>query len=101
MEPMTTDSAPTPIAGSNSRRQTKGLAWGALQSDWSDPVVAQAIELVLSRHRAEVFWSVSPHERTQAIYDEIKRLDRARLDEVMPPRKKDAGKPSPSEGITG
>jgi hypothetical protein len=73
-----------------------GRAREAMQTDLRDPVVAQAIKNVTGRHHTEDFWVISPHERTQAIYDEINRLDRARMNEAMPPRKMEAGKPSPS-----
>ena len=67
--------ASKPISGANSQRPISGLPWGGFR----DPVVAQAIENVTGRHQAEDFWAVSPHERTEAIYDEIKRLDLAKV----------------------
>jgi hypothetical protein len=85
VEAMTADSALTPIAGAGSNRSGKDSAWRTLQSDSTDPVVAQAIENVTSRFRAEDFWTFPPHERTQAIYDEIKRLDRTRTNGSVTP----------------
>jgi hypothetical protein len=59
-----------------------GLARGVLQSDLRDPVVVLAIENVTARYHTEDFWVISPHERTQAVYDEINRLDRDRMNEM-------------------
>jgi hypothetical protein len=73
-----------------------GRAREAMQTDLRDPVVAQAIKNVTGRHEADYFWAFLPRERAQSIYDEVKRLDRARMNEAMPPRKMEAGKPSPS-----
>jgi hypothetical protein len=45
--------------------------------DKRDPVVVQAIANVTSRQLMEDWWALSPGVRTHAIYDEIRRLDRA------------------------
>jgi hypothetical protein len=47
--------------------------------DRSDPIVAQAIRNVTSRQLVGEARGLSRHQITQAIYDEIRRLDRARL----------------------
>ncbi len=46
--------------------------------DERDAVVLQAIMNVTDRHPVDGWWSASPGDRIQAIYDEIRRLDRAR-----------------------
>jgi type IV secretory pathway VirJ component len=46
--------------------------------DRRDVVVLQAITNVTDRQRVDGWWVASPGDRTQAIYDEIRRLDRAR-----------------------
>jgi hypothetical protein len=74
---------PRPVSDANSQRPVNGLEWGGVR----DPIVAQAIENVARRHQAEEFWTISPRERTQAIYDEIKRLDRTWPDEAVTPMK--------------
>jgi hypothetical protein len=43
-----------------------------------DAVVLQAITNVTDRRRVDGWWDASPGDRTQAIYDEIRRLDQAR-----------------------
>ena len=84
---MTTDTvqhaAPRTAADANpqrpiNRREGKGLR---------DPIVAQAIENVTGRHQTDDFWATSPHQRTKAIYDEIKRLDRAQVTDRIAPAK--------------
>src|SRR4029077_13117036 len=62
------------VSDVNSQRLEDGHAWGGFR----DPVVAHAIENVTGRHQAEDFWAVSSHETTEAIYDEIRRLDQAK-----------------------
>ena len=47
--------------------------------DTCDPVVMKAIKNVTGRKTTELWWEYSLHERTQAIYDEIRRLDGVRL----------------------
>ena len=47
--------------------------------DTCDPVVMKAIKNVASRKTAKLWWEYLLHERTQAIYDEIRRLDGVRL----------------------
>jgi hypothetical protein len=47
--------------------------------DTCDPVVTNAIKNVTGRKTTELWWEYSLHERTQAIYDEIRRLDGERL----------------------
>jgi hypothetical protein len=98
---MTTEPAPTSPAGSDSYRSGKDLVWRALQSESIDPVVAQAIETVTSRFHAEDLWAFSPHERTEAIYDEVKRLDRARMNGPDHAMKDETGKTSPSDSMLG
>ena len=73
------DATSKTISDANPQRLISGPARGALQTGFRDPVVAQAIETVTGRHQAEDFWVFSPHERTKAIYDEIKRLDLAEV----------------------
>jgi hypothetical protein len=48
--------------------------------DKRDPVVMQAIENVIGRRTMDAGCLGPPPGQTQAIYDEIKRLDRARLE---------------------
>jgi hypothetical protein len=99
--PITTAVPMTIETGRSEPISENGRAREAMQTDLRDPVVAQAIKNVTGRHQADYYWVFLPHERTQSIYDEVKRLDQARMDEAIPPRKKEAGKPSPSEGMTG
>jgi hypothetical protein len=59
------------------------------QMDVCDPVVIKAIKNVTSRDPKGLWWEYLLHERTQAIYDEIKRLDSALLKKVaLPPTKR-------------
>jgi outer membrane lipopolysaccharide assembly protein LptE/RlpB len=44
-----------------------------------DPVVLQAISNVASRYSDEDWWALAPRQRTQAIYDEVRRLDAERM----------------------
>ena len=46
--------------------------------DQRDAVVLQAITNVTDRQRVDGWWDASPGDRTQANYDEIRRLDQAR-----------------------
>jgi hypothetical protein len=46
--------------------------------DERDGVVLQAITNVADRQPVDGWWDASPGDRTQAIYDEIRRLDQAR-----------------------
>jgi hypothetical protein len=46
--------------------------------DVRDGVVLQAITNVTDRQPVDGWWNASPGDRTQAIYDEIRRLDQAR-----------------------
>ena len=55
--------------------------------DKRDPVVMQAIANVIGAQTIDVGCLGPPPGQTQAIYDEIKRLDRARLDEAEDRRK--------------
>jgi hypothetical protein len=52
-----------------------------------DPVVMQAIANVIGAQTIDLGCLGPPPGQTQAIYDEIKRLDRARLDEAEDRRK--------------
>jgi hypothetical protein len=47
-----------------------------LQADGRDPIVMQAIKNVTQRQVGADWWSHRQNEITQAIYDEIRRLDR-------------------------
>jgi hypothetical protein len=47
-----------------------------------DPIVAQAIAIVAAHQPMEEWWSLAPGVRTHAIYDEIRRLDRTRVEAV-------------------
>ena len=55
--------------------------------DKRDPVVMQAIANVIGAQTVDMGCLGPPPGQTQAIYDEIKRLDRARLDEAEDRRK--------------
>ena len=50
--------------------------------DERDVVVLQAITNVTDRQPVDGWWNASPGDRTQAIYDEIRRLDQARANEA-------------------
>jgi hypothetical protein len=89
------------MSGMHARRPPGGLAWGALQSDRSDLTVMQAIENVIGEQRAEDSRTFSTRERTQAIYNEIKRLDLARISESVAPVKGEEVIPPTSDGMTG
>jgi hypothetical protein len=60
---------------------------GNSQMDKRDPVVMQAIANVIGTQTIDMGCLGPPPGQTQAIYDEIKRLDRARLDEAEDRRK--------------
>jgi hypothetical protein len=60
---------------------------GNSQMDKRDPVVMQAIANVIGAQTIDLGCLGPPPGQTQAIYDEIKRLDRARLDEAEDRRK--------------
>jgi hypothetical protein len=53
------------------------------QMDTCDPVVIRAIKSVNGRKTTELWWEYSLHERTQAIYEEIRRLDGVRLKRMV------------------
>jgi hypothetical protein len=55
--------------------QSRNVAWALTGRD---PVVMQAIDNVAASWPVDEHWGYSSRERTQAIYDEIKRLDLAR-----------------------
>ena len=61
--------------------------------DARDPVVVQAIANVTSRQPMEDWWALSPGVRTHAIYDEIRRLDRASSSRSVAPIEDDTGNP--------
>jgi hypothetical protein len=61
--------------------------------DQRDPVVVQAIANVASQQHMEEWWALAPGVRTHAIYDEIRRLDRAWADRSAEPVENDAGNP--------
>jgi hypothetical protein len=61
----------------------------------------QAIENVIGKQRAEDPWAFSTRERTQAIYNEIKRLDLARINESVAPVRGEEAIPATSDGMTG
>jgi hypothetical protein len=46
-----------------------------LQTYGHDPIVMRAIRKLIERHSEGEWWAMSAGQRTQAIYDEIKRLD--------------------------
>jgi hypothetical protein len=50
--------------------------------DRRDPVVVHAIATVAARQSVEGWWAMAPSVRTHAIYEEIKRIDRAWADEM-------------------
>jgi hypothetical protein len=65
---------------SSTRLRHSSASWRSIsETDDRDPVVMQAIETVTGRHLADGLWSHSQQEITQAIYDEIRRLDRESL----------------------
>jgi hypothetical protein len=64
-----------------------------LQMGKCDPVVMRAIKNVTGRITTELWWEYSLHERTQAIYDEIRRLDGVRLRGMAEPLAKRTVKP--------
>jgi hypothetical protein len=53
-----------------------------LQADGRDPIVMQAIKNVTHSQVGADWWSHRQREITQAIYDEIRRLDRERVEAV-------------------
>ena len=53
-----------------------------LQADSRDPIVMQAIKNVTHSQVEADWWSHRQSEITQAIYDEIRRLDRERVEAV-------------------
>jgi hypothetical protein len=53
-----------------------------LQADGRDPIVMQAIKNVTHSQVGADWWSHRQREITQAIYDEIRRLDRERVDTI-------------------
>ena len=55
--------------------ESRNVAWALTGRD---PVVMQAIDNVAASWPVDEHWGYSSRERTQAIYDEIKRLDLAR-----------------------
>jgi hypothetical protein len=55
---------------------------GGSQLDKRDPVVMQALENVVGTETLDPGYLNPPPGRIQAIYDEIRRLDRAKLDEA-------------------
>jgi hypothetical protein len=52
------------------------------QADGRDPIVMQAIENVTYGQDEPDWWSHRKTEITQAIYDEIRRLDRERVETI-------------------
>jgi hypothetical protein len=56
-----------------------------LTHDRRDVVVMQAITNVTDGQPMEGWWQVSPGGRTQAIYDEIRRLDQAQVNGTVTP----------------
>jgi hypothetical protein len=61
----------------------------------------QAIENVIGEQQAADTWAFSTRERTQAIYNEIKRLDRARINESVAAAKGEAVIPPTLDGVSG
>jgi len=61
--------------------------------DRRDPVVVKAIATVAARQPMEDWWALAPGVRTQAIYDEIRRLDWAWLRAAVAPVQEDADSP--------
>ena len=62
--------------------------------DERDAVVLQAIINVTDRHPVDGWWDASPGDRTQAIYDEIRRLDQARANAAPGMRRTPRCKPN-------
>jgi hypothetical protein len=65
-----------------------------------DPVVAQAIKNVADRYQVQDFWVLLPREITKAIYDEIRRLDRARINETVASLEAETVDILASDGVT-
>ena len=53
--------------------------------DRRDPFVVKAITTVAARQPMEDWWALAPGVRTQAIYEEIRRLDWAWLSAAVAP----------------
>jgi hypothetical protein len=69
------------ISGMSSPARISRIYLGDTQTrDERDSVVLQAITNVTDRQPVDGWWDASPGDRTQAIYDEIRRLDQARAD---------------------
>jgi hypothetical protein len=58
-----------------------------------DPIVVLAISNVTGGPPVGKWWGLSSHEQTQAIYDEIKRLDRIGVNQAVAPLKARTRKP--------
>jgi hypothetical protein len=56
-----------------------------------DVVVIQAITNVADRQPLEGWWDLTPGGRTHAIYDEVRRLDQASVQETAAPAEGNAG----------
>jgi hypothetical protein len=59
-----------------------GKPYDAPTHDRRDVVVMQAIANVTDRQPMEGWWEFTPGGRTHAIYDEVRRLDQATMNET-------------------
>jgi hypothetical protein len=74
----TTERAPDSTHPTNSSASRRNF-W---EADGRDPIVMQAIETVTDGRAGTKNWAYDSKEITQAIYDEIRRLDRERVEAV-------------------
>jgi hypothetical protein len=77
--------------------ETRNFAWTL---SGRDPVVMQAIDNVAATWPADEHWGYSSRERTQAIYDEIKRLDLARVNASVAQPRRQGVRSEPPEDIS-
>jgi len=81
----------SPVFHPYARTPTVDGPHDAVTRDRRDPIVLQAITNVTDRQPMEGWLGVSPRARTQAIYEEIRRLDLAWVNGTAAPTQGDAG----------